>query len=492
MWTEQKKAQWAEKKRQLMERVRTARGTVQFQLTAVYCAIVLLLLLILNIYPVISTRNVVFRDKERSMTASASVISSALTGLDTLTGENVAPVLEILDVAGLDHVLITDERKNVVYDTWGEMMGSNVSGVYPELEQAFHGKMVFRSDYTEESFSSRAAAPVMVSGRVIGSVYLTEDDAEQSEMIRGIQHRLALMSAVLALLGLGVSVVFAAALTRRIKELAQAVRVVQAGDYTHHIQTRGSDEITELGEEFNSMTDILRQTEQSRRQFVSDASHELKTPLASIRLLTDSILQSENIDRETILDFVGDIGQSAARLQSMTEKLLDLSRLDSGAVAESVPVDMAALTREILRMLRPLAEEKQVELICAAESPVYVMATEDDLYQILFNLGENAVKYNVPGGTVTMTVTGDGPAVLTVSDTGIGIPEKDLPNIFARFYRVDKTRSREAGGSGLGLSIVRDTVIMHSGTIAVSQNVPQGTVFTVTFPQVSGEELQVL
>ena len=166
--------------------------------------------------------------------------------------------------------------------------------------------------------------------------------------------------------------------------------------------------------------------------------------------------------------------------------------MDSGAVTESVPVDMAALAHEILRMLRPLAEERQVELICAAESPVYVMATEDDLYQSLFNLGENAVKYNVPGGTVTMTVTGDGPAVLTVSDTGIGIPEKDLPNIFARFYRVDKTRSREAGGSGLGLSIVRDTVIMHSGTIAVSQNVPRGTVFTVTFPQVSGEELQVL
>ena len=111
MWTEQKKAQWAEKKRQLMERVRTARGTVQFQLTAVYCAIVLLLLLILNIYPVISTRNVVFRDKERSMTASASVISSALTGLDTLTGENVAPVLEILDVADYhEAVSIADAR----------------------------------------------------------------------------------------------------------------------------------------------------------------------------------------------------------------------------------------------------------------------------------------------------------------------------------------------------------------------------------------------
>ena len=290
------------------------------------------------------------------------------------------------------------------------------------------------------------------------------------------------MSVVLALVGLTVSAMFSAALTGRIKELAQAVRVVQAGDYTQHIRTRGRDEITELGEEFNSMTDILRQTESSRRRFVSDASHELKTPLASIRLLTDSILQTEDMDRDTMLEFVSDIGQSAARLQRLSEKLLDLSRMDSGVTPRREPVDLTAAAERILHMLSPLASEKQVTLTCAGTEPVWVLAGEDELEQILFNLAENAVKYNVPGGSVTVTVTGGEAAVLTVADTGIGIPDADLPNIVARFYRVDKARSREAGGSGLGLSIVRDAVLSLGGDIQVAHGSPCGTVFTVTFP----------
>ena len=461
--------------------------TVRVQITAMFCAFTLLLLVLLNTYPVISTRNAVVRDKERSMTASAAMISSALAGLDSLNNENVNQVMEILDISGMTHIFITDERKNVVYDTWGELVGSNVSGVYPELERAFKGKMPFRSDYDKQAFTSVVSAPVMVSGEIIGSVYLTETDTDQAEMISGIQTSLATMSLALAFIALTLSALFASALTRRIQELVNAVQVVQAGDYTRHIRTRGNDEITELGEEFNSMTDILRRTEDSRRQFVSDASHELKTPLASIRLLSDSILQNENIDRETTMEFVSDIGESAARLQRMTEKLLDLSRMDSGIVREQVPVDLSASARNTLRMLAPLAAEREVTLECVAKEPVMVLAGEDDLYQILFNLAENAVKYNVPGGRVTITVTGGEAAKLTVADTGIGIPEEDMPHIFSRFYRVDKARSRQAGGSGLGLSIVRDAVILHGGNIEVSKGNPSGTVFTVTFPMLKGE-----
>ena len=458
------------------------RGTVPAQVTAVVCAFLALVLLVLNIYPVISTRDAVFRDKEQSMTATASVISSALAGLDSLTAENVNQVMEILDVTGLTRILITDARMTVVYDTWEELPGSNVAGGFPVLDMAFGGALEFRSDFAGDAFSSQAAAPVMVSGSVIGGVYLMESDTAQGQMIRDIQHRLTVMSVVLALVGLMVSAMFSAALTGRIKELAQAVRVVQAGDYTHHIVTRGRDEITELGEEFNSMTDILRQTEASRRRFVSDASHELKTPLASIRLLTDSILQTEDMDRDTMLEFVSDIGQSAARLQRLSEKLLDLSRMDSGVTPRREPVDLTAAAERILHMLSPLASEKQVTLTCAGTEPVWVLAGEDELEQILFNLAENAVKYNVPGGSVTVTVTGGEAAVLTVADTGIGIPDADLPNIFARFYRVDKARSREAGGSGLGLSIVRDAVLSLGGDIQVAHGSPCGTVFTVTFP----------
>lgn len=478
---------WLEKRKSALHRQRH-RVTVQAQITAVFCAFTLLLLAVLNVYPVISTRDAVLADKEQSLTATVTVISSALSGLDSLNSENVNQVMEILDVSGATQILITNERKSVVYDTWGELVGANVSGLYPELELAYEGNIVFHPEYTKQAFSSVAAVPVMVNGDMIGGVYLTEYDTAQAEMISGIQKSLATMSVVLALIALTLSAMFASALTVRIKELVQAVRVVQAGDYTHHIRTRGNDELTDLGEEFNSMMDILRQTEDSRRQFVSDASHELKTPLASIRLLTDSILQNENIDRETAMEFVSDIGESAGRLQRLSEKLLDLSRLDSGVTQTGTPVDLSASAQHTLRMLEPLAAQQQVTLVCDAPEPVMILATEDDLYQIVFNLTENAIKYNVPGGTVAIRISGGQNAVLTVTDTGIGIPDADLPHIFSRFYRVDKARSREAGGSGLGLSIVQDAVLMHGGTITVSHGAPCGTVFTVTFPLWKGEE----
>ena len=144
---------------------------------------------------------------------------------------------------------------------------------------------------------------------------------------------------------------------------------------------------------------------------------------------------------------------------------------------------------DALVMLRPLAEEKQVKIRCELEDGCVVMATTDDMFHIIFNLMENAIKYNVPNGSVRLLLKGDENSIyLTVEDTGIGIPEEDRLNIFSRFYRVDKARSREAGGSGLGLSIVHDAVLAHGGTIAVGQNKPQGSRFIVSFPRPTSEE----
>ena len=152
-------------------------------------------------------------------------------------------------------------------------------------------------------------------------------------------------------------------------------------------------------------------------------------------------------------------------------------------------MDLKQVVLDTLTPLRPLAQEKQVTLETALEDGCRIRATEDDLFHIVFNLVENAVKYNVPGGTVQIALRGGEKQVtLTVSDTGIGIPEEDRANIFSRFYRVDKARSREAGGSGLGLSIVHDTVLALGGSIEVGQNTPKGSVFTVSFPRPSSEE----
>lgn len=449
----------------------------------VFCGFIILLLLIINTYPIVAMRDVVYADKEQSMTSTVSVVSSALSGLEQLTAENVVTVIDLLNVSENNHILITNEQKTVIYDTWGENLGTNLSAIFDGMSRVFSGKIIFSSTFDTDSFTSEICAPVMVGDNVIGSVYLVEQDTEQADMINGIRNRLTMISLAVGALAVALSMLFSAALTGRIRELAAAVKVVQAGDYTHHIEAKGKDEITELTREFNSMTDILRQNEELHRRFVSDASHELKTPLASIRLLSDSILQSENIDRETTVEFVEDIGACAERLQHMTEKLLDLSRMDSGVEVVRVPVDLSQVVADSLQMLRPQADSRNVQLQMNISESVVVCAGADDLYQIVFNLVENAIKYNVSGGSVTVTVSReDHSARLQVADTGIGIPEADVPHIFSRFYRVDKARSRQAGGNGLGLSIVRDAVILHGGQIEVGCNVPQGTVFTVTFP----------
>ena len=233
----------------------------------------------------------------------------------------------------------------------------------------------------------------------------------------------------------------------------------------------------------------LQQTEITERQFVSDASHELKTPLASIKLLSDSILQND-MDADTMREFVSDIGNESDRLTRMTQKLLTLSKADAETVCDHEVVDLSEIVRRVFRMLVPLADKTEVRLTANLDRGCFVLSMEDDAYQILFNLVENGIKYNRENGSVHVRVRHEeDTVVIDVEDTGSGIPENALDSIFNRFYRVDKARSRQAGGAGLGLSIVHEMVGRNFGTIEVTSKVGEGSRFTVTFPSFgSGEE----
>ena len=262
------------------------------------------------------------------------------------------------------------------------------------------------------------------------------------------------------------------------------MKKMRAGSYSHRAEVGGHDEIAELASEFNSLADRLQTTEDARRRFVSDASHELKTPLAGIRLLSDSILQTENMDAGTVREFVGDIGHEAERLTRITENLLRLTRLDSEIAEKPVPTAITPVIERAVRMLRLVAEERKVALSYHIDREGVVLANEDDLHQIVYNLAENAIKYNRPEGYVRIELSGgETECVLTVTDNGIGIPEEDLPRIFDRFYRVDKMRSRAYGGTGLGLSIVSDTVRRCGGRIKAERREGGGSVFTVCLPR---------
>ena len=465
------------------------KASLQIKFGLSYILIIVVVLVILNTYPLLVSEDLVFRSKETNMTGSVSVVVYSLAGLNRLNQENVAAAMAVVEETGLSRVLVTDSAGLVLYDTreTGSAVGKYT--FYSEIVQALEGYDAFSCSYRDGAFRSRTASPVLYQNRIIGAVYAYEYDTEQAALLEGLQSNLLKLSAGIAAAVVLLSFILSRMLTRKIRALLTGIRKVREGEYSHRVEPRGRDEMAQLADEFNQLTGRLQTTEEVRRRFVSDASHERKTPLASIRLLSDSIVQNENMDADTVREFVTDIGNEAERLQRTTEKLLDLSRLDDDIQVMPEPVDMKLVAVDAMVLLRPLADERQVRIRCDLADGCVVMATVDDMFHIIFNLIENAIKYNVTGGSVFLSLRGDEDEIkFTVEDTGIGIPEEDRYNIFTRFYRVDKARSREAGGSGLGLSIVHDAVKAHGGSIMVGENKPQGSRFTVSFPRPTAEE----
>ena len=437
-------------------------------------------LVLLNTYPLLVSQDLVFYSKEVSLQSSVSVMGYSLSGLDRLTEENVAAAIAVVEETGLSRILVTDGAGLVLYDTreTGGAVGQYV--LYTEIVQALLGNDAFSCTYEGGAFRSRASSPVLYQNQIIGAVYAYEYDTEQAALLEGLQENLLRLSAVVGVVALVLSGIISRALTKKLGQLLTAIRQVREGAYSHRTEIRGGDEIAQLGEEFNSLTDRLQVTENARRRFVSDASHELKTPLAAIRLLTDSILQTENIDRETTREFVADIGSEAERLTRITEDLLRLTRLDSGILEQAAVEDVLPVLEQVMRMMSLVAQEKGVDLTYEAAEGCAVRSTRDELYQVIYNLTDNALKYSAGAAVQVSLRKCGGQVVLTVADRGPGIPEEDLPRIFERF-------SRAAGGTGLGLSIVSDTVRRQGGTVEAANRPGGGAVFTVRWSAEEGE-----
>ena len=443
----------------------------------------------MNTYPLLVSQDLVFRAKRTTLLSSVSALNAAVAGLDELTEENVAQAVSAVEAEGFSRAIITDPYGQVLYDT---REAGNAAGrfvFYNELVEALRGSSAMYSVYKEGAFHSSAAQPVLYRNQIIGGVYVYEYDTQQASLLENLRTTLLSISLGIAGLVVTLSMIFSRQLTRRLGSLQGAIRGVREGAYNRRAVLSGHDEFTQIAGEFNDLVDRLQETESARRQFVSDASHELRTPLAAIRLLTDSILQNENMEGETLREFVSDIGQEAERLSRITEDLLRLTRLDSGVAEAPVRVEVEPVMERAGRMLRPVAQEKGVDLLTICDSGAAVIATAGELHQIIYNLGENAIKYNRRGGFVRIRAeAGEDATVITVEDNGIGIPPEDLPNVFKRFYRVDKARSRAAGGTGLGLSIVSDTVIRRGGSIWAENVATGGSRFTVTLPSLEQGE----
>lgn len=406
--------------------------------------------------------------------------SEEISNLEVMNTSTIGTLLSQLESLTVSRMIVTDLSGMTLYDSTGST--TNCYALFPEVLRALEGNNVFTWYYHDGAMTSRAATPIVYYGTIVGCVYIAEFDSEQGALIQSLQRTILQITIVLELFVILFSAFFTNTFSKRIRKIMTSMRIIQEGNYSQKVQIGGNDELTVLGHEFNDLMERLQTSEQKRHRFVSDASHELKTPLASIKLLTDSILQND-MDMETVREFVGDIGNEADRLNRMTAKLLSLTKIDGQAMPESEIIYMEPTIRRVVRMLKPVANQANISISLHLENDVPVLILEDDLYQIIFNLIENGIKYNTPGGNLDVSLArSEDNAQLIITDSGVGIPEDALSHIFERFYRVDKARSRATGGSGLGLAIVRAIVNRNRGEISVASTVGKGTVFTVSFP----------
>ncbi len=436
-----------------------------------YILITSLVLVFLNVSSSHLSQSIFSENKESEMLKTANLAAAQLAKEDP-----AEPSTLFSDIYGVA-ATVTDASGHIIYSPEG------VDALPEQILPALQGQTVFFWEYSAGIIHAQAAVPVSRDDQILGCVYMEEYDHAQGRLIQAMQINIFTITALLELGVLIFSIWSAVRYSRRMRQILESMRVIQRGDFSHKVSMKGHDELSFLAKEFNRMTERLQISENKRRQFVSDASHELKTPLASIKLLSDSILQND-MDMETVREFVSDIGQEADRLNRMTLKLLELTRGENKAEdVESEIIYLAPTVQRVVKMLSSIAESNQISVSVDLSQDAPILIHEGDLYQIAFNLAENGIKYNTPGGQLKISLLRHGDnVVLRVSDTGMGIPPDAISHIFERFYRVDKARSRSSGGSGLGLAIVRSMVERNNGEISLQSTLGKGTTFTVEFP----------
>lgn len=383
-------------------------------------------------------------------------------------------------------IIITDETAKVIYDSADN---NNIAGkvlIKQEIVSALKGNDVVNV-YKEKDIGTviQGAVSVISESATVGVVYVSEVASSIDEFIANVRWILIVISLIVCLLIGVLSSVMSDIIIGPIERFTRIIRGMEGDTPDKHVPVMGKDEVAELGVAFNALIDKLEQMEEKRRLFVSNASHELKTPLSSIKLLSDSVLSMNELDEESVREFMTDINGEIDRLTKIIDRLLSLTKLDVGDEELDLKVtDLNEMADRIVKSLQPVSENKNVTLTNATNKEALAMVDREKFWQVIYNITDNAVKYTPSGGSVTVYVFNEGEFCrIEIVDTGIGIPEQDVNKIFDRFYRVDKARARESGGTGLGLSIANDVVMMHEGKILVDSTEGVGTKFIIIVPK---------
>ena len=357
-------------------------------------------------------------------------------------------------------VILVDSNYRICKDTF--VMGEGKYNISESVIRCFNGTSASRFD--PEGAYLEVVLPIKGDeGNVEGVMAITasteflDDLKTKLEEQRGVMVLITLF--VIVAVGLHLSAVCVRPLKKIVRAIDSSSRDAVGGD----ILVNDCAETQQISEAYNRMLDRLRTLDESRQQFVSNVSHELKTPITSIRVLADSLLAQEDVPAELYREFMADISSEIDRESQIIDDLLTLVRMDKSAAELNIAeVNINEMLEAILKRLRPLALQRNVELLLESFRPVMADADEVKLNLAITNLVENAIKYNVDNGWVRVSINADHQFFyIKVEDSGIGIPQQDWDQIFERFYRVDKARSRATGGTGLGLAITKNIIVLH-------------------------------
>lgn len=387
-------------------------------------------------------------------------------------------------------VLLVDRDYRIVRDSFHLAEGRY--HIAPEVIHAFRGEN--GNTYNEKKYymihttpiyeSVENAAPETEDRAVQGVMLFISSTESQREELRDARGTLWIFNAVMFVLLLSISSLLASRVVHPFTELRTALRKVSAGDLNQNIE-QGTYVVTEqISAAINATLQKLKAVDQSRDEFVSNVSHELKTPITSIRVLADSLMSMEDAPAELYKEFMNDISKEIDREAKIIDDLLNLVKMDRSAIVlNRKATDIHAMLEQILKRLRPLARLNNIELTLETVREVTADVDEVKFSLAIMNLVENGIKYNIKDGWVRVSLDADHRfCYIKVEDSGIGIPDNQQESVFERFFRADKARSRETGGTGLGLAITRDIILMHQGIIRLSSKEGEGSVFQVRIP----------
>ena len=462
---------------------------------------IFLLLLVMGMVPGAITRSTLLNNyEERAVNVKISevsnqfkIIANHLLTYNYLQDPSSEVInAELNQISNLydGRVLVVNSNFKVIKDTYGISEGKTI--ISEEVVKCFKGENTVY--YNQKDGLIEMTIPIMetvtstgnVSGPAqIKGVLLSSISTDTIALTISILQRKAfVLEMVMTILIIAMSLAISHILIVPFHKVTKAIKEVKEGFTDEAISVPDYEETQHIVGAFNDVLKRMRTLDKSRQEFVSNVSHELKTPLTSMKVLADSLIMQQEVPNELYQEFMTDIAQEIDRENKIINDLLTLVKLDKTDGELNIEsVDINALLELLMKRLRPIARQQNIEVILESNRPVQANVDEVKMTLALSNLVENAIKYNKQNGWVRVVLDADYQYfTVMVEDSGMGIPEESLERIYERFYRVDKSHSREIGGTGLGLAITRNIVLMHRGTIQVSSVEAEGTTFVVKVP----------